>query len=71
MTRPGTGGGAAVRVASHRRSIARSASSGTRWSAASTRLTSNRAVATRYDKPAVRFEAVLVIASINEWLTRQ
>jgi hypothetical protein len=25
-------------------------------------------VATRYDKLAVRYEAVLVIASINEWL---
>lgn len=32
------------------------------------RLKRNRAVATRYDKLAVRFEAVLVIASINEWL---
>jgi hypothetical protein len=27
-------------------------------------------VATRYDKLAVRYEAVLVIASINEWLPR-
>jgi transposase len=34
------------------------------------RLKRNRAVATRYDKLAVRFEAVLVIASINEWLAR-
>jgi transposase len=34
------------------------------------RLKRNRAVATRYDKLAVRFEAVLVIASINEWLPR-
>jgi hypothetical protein len=32
------------------------------------RLKRNRAVANRYDKLAVRFEAVLVIASINEWL---
>jgi transposase len=32
------------------------------------RLKRNRAVATRYDKLAVRYEAVLVIASINEWL---
>lgn len=32
------------------------------------RLKRNRAVATRYDKLAVRFEAILVIASINEWL---
>jgi hypothetical protein len=28
----------------------------------------NRAVATRYDKLAVRYEADLVIASIDEWL---
>lgn len=34
------------------------------------RLKRNRGVATRYDKLAVRFEAVLVIASINEWLPR-
>lgn len=32
------------------------------------RLKRNRAVATRYDKLAVRYEAVLAIASINEWL---
>jgi transposase len=32
------------------------------------RLKRNRAVATRYDKLAVRYQAVLVIASINEWL---
>jgi transposase len=32
------------------------------------RLKRNRAVATRYDKLAVRYEAVLVIASINEWI---
>jgi transposase len=32
------------------------------------RLKRNRAVATRYDKLAVRYEAVLVIASINKWL---
>jgi transposase len=32
------------------------------------RLKRNRAVATRYDKLAVRYESVLVIASINEWL---
>jgi transposase len=34
------------------------------------RLKRNRAVAARYDKLAVRYEAVLVIASINEWLPR-
>jgi transposase len=32
------------------------------------RLKRNRAVATRYDKLAVRYEAILVIATINEWL---
>ena len=32
------------------------------------RLKRNRAVATRYDKLSVRYETVLVIASINEWL---
>jgi transposase len=32
------------------------------------RLKRNRALATRYDKLAVRYEAVLTIASINEWL---
>jgi len=32
------------------------------------RLKHNRGVATRYDKLAVRFEAVLIIAAINEWL---
>lgn len=34
------------------------------------RLKRNRAVATRFDKLAVRYEAVLIIASINEWLPR-
>lgn len=28
----------------------------------------NRAVATRYDKLAVRYEATVCIAAINEWL---
>jgi transposase len=32
------------------------------------RLKRNRAVATRYDKPAVRYEATVHIAAINEWL---
>ncbi|GED83172.1 hypothetical protein TNCT6_02570 [Streptomyces sp. 6-11-2] len=32
------------------------------------RLKRHRAVATRYDKLAVRYEATVVIASINEWL---
>jgi transposase len=32
------------------------------------RLKRNWAVATRYDKLAVRYEATVVIAAINEWL---
>lgn len=32
------------------------------------RLKRNRAVATRYDKLAVRYEATVHIACINEWL---
>jgi transposase len=32
------------------------------------RLKRHRAVATRYDKLAVRYEATLLIAAINEWL---
>ena len=32
------------------------------------RLKRNRAVATRYDKLAVRYEATIQIAAINEWL---
>jgi transposase len=32
------------------------------------RLKRNRAVATRYDKLAVRYEATVLIATINEWL---
>ena len=32
------------------------------------RLKRNRAVATRFDKLAVRFEATIHIAAINEWL---
>jgi transposase len=32
------------------------------------RLRRNRAVATRFDKPAVRYEATVHLAAINEWL---
>jgi transposase len=32
------------------------------------RLKRNRAVATRYDKLAVRYEATVHIAAVNEWL---
>ena len=34
------------------------------------RLKRNRAVATRYDKLAVRYEATVYVAAINEWLPR-
>ena len=34
------------------------------------RLKRNRAVASRYDKLAVRYEATVHIAAINEWLPR-
>jgi len=34
------------------------------------RLKRNRAVATRYDKLAVRYEATVHLAAINEWLPR-
>jgi transposase len=34
------------------------------------RLKRNRALATRFDKLAVRFEATVHIAAINEWLPR-
>lgn len=33
------------------------------------RLKRHRAVATRYDKLAVRYEAIVQIAAINDWLT--
>nr|WP_252125156.1 transposase [Streptomyces sp. MBT84] len=32
------------------------------------RLRRHRAVATRYDKLAVRYEATVLVAAINEWL---
>jgi transposase len=32
------------------------------------RLKRHRAVATRFEKLAVRFEAIVTIAAINEWL---
>jgi transposase len=32
------------------------------------RLKRNRAVATRFDKLAVRYEATIHLAAINEWL---
>ena len=40
----------------------------TPWNAASAGCKRNRAVATRYDKLAVRYEATVHVAAINEWL---
>ncbi|TKK77091.1 IS5/IS1182 family transposase, partial [Herbidospora galbida] len=34
------------------------------------RLKRHRAIATRYDKLAVRYEATIQIAALNDWLTR-
>ncbi|MGW3984709.1 hypothetical protein [Streptomyces mirabilis] len=35
------------------------------------RLKRHRAVATRYDKLAVRYEAALLVAAVNEWLDQR
>jgi hypothetical protein len=39
-----------------------------RWSAGSTGFKRQPAVATRYDKLAVRYRATVNVAAINEWL---
>jgi hypothetical protein len=48
--------------------IARLACGKRRSQRAPVRPKRNRAVATRYDKLAVRYEATLTVAAINEWL---
>jgi transposase len=39
-----------------------------RSSAGSTDLKKQRAVATRYDKLSVRYEATVLVAAVDEWL---
>lgn len=56
------------RAAGHRPSTASGTSNATPWNAGISRLKRNRAVAARFDKLAVRYEATVHIAAINEWL---
>ncbi len=67
-TRPATARNAAPTAAVRRSSTRRTTRLGTRSSAESTASRDTRAVATRYDKLAVRHEATVLVAAINEWL---
>jgi hypothetical protein len=48
--------------------MARVGASRPRWASAGSTGSTNRAVATRFDKLVVRFEATVHIAAINVWL---
>ena len=69
LTRPATARTKAAPVAAHPPSALHCTSCATLWNAGSA-AKRNRAVATRYDKLAVRYEATVHIAAINEWLPR-
>jgi hypothetical protein len=67
-TRSPTARNAAPTAAGRRSSTRPTTRSATRGSAEFNRLKRHRAVATRYDKLAVRYEATVLVAAINEWL---
>jgi hypothetical protein len=67
MTRPPIGVPGAGLAAGHRGSTGPPTGCGTRWSADQPTQAA-AAVATRYDKLAVRYRAPVHIAAINEWL---